>query len=146
MDVLYIGSLVVTVASVTVAIWQTLRSHSVKERFRSLAWHLFSLQSNASGHVQESIKKLTEHHNKENIAIPQEIMYLFGQADGYNQDVSKTLVSVIQYAEPVYNLDTIKKWQELKGLDPKYEPLFRLIINHQPPRLLARIFRPTESG
>lgn len=120
-DALGIVGVVLGIASLIYAYYQTKERRKLEEFVRSQSWYVHSMANNMTGIAQASLRTYKQHHAE---SIANEVLEVMSKTDAFGQDLFKETIRQIQLSEPVFSKETISEWIADGKLDKDHAALF----------------------
>ena len=120
-DILGIIGVLLGIAGLAYAVYQTNEKRKLQEFVRSQSWYVFSKANNVTGIAQAALRTYKQSLSQnQNI----EILELLAKTDAFGQDLFRETIRQIQLNEPLFTRTQIVKWVADGKLDKDHAPLF----------------------
>ena len=120
-DILGIIGVLLGIAGLAYAVYQTNEKRKLQEFVRSQSWYVFSKANNVTGIAQAALRTYKQSLSQnQNI----EILELLAKTDAFGQDLFRETIRQIQLNEPLFTRTQIAKWVADGKLDKDHAPLF----------------------
>lgn len=120
-DILGIIGILLGVAGLVYAFYQTRERQKLEEFVRSQGWYVYSKANNVTGIAQASLRAYKQAHAQ---SLNNEVIELMAKTDAFGQDLFRETIRQIQLSEPVFTKAQVAIWVAEGKLDKDHAPLF----------------------
>lgn len=137
-DILGIIGVLLGIAALAYAVFQTYERRKLQEFVRSQSWYVFSKANNVTGIAQAALRTYKQAHAQtQNV----ELIELLAKTDAFGQDLFRETIRQIQLSEPLFTRTTVASWVAEGKIDKEHAALFeQLCVSSEqtPNQALAR--------
>lgn len=120
-DILGIIGVLLGIAGLVYAMFQTYERRKLQDFVRSQSWYVFSKANNVTGIAQAALRTYKQLHDQ---AQNVELIELLAKTDAFGQDMFKETIRQIQLSEPLFTRATIANWVAEGKIDKDHAHLF----------------------
>ena len=120
-DILGIVGVLLGIAGLGYAVYQTSEKQKLQEFVRSQSWYVYSKANNVTGIAQASLHAYKKTHTQNQ---SMDVIELLAKADAFGQDLFRETIRQIQLSEPVFTKAQIARWVADGKLDRDHAALF----------------------
>lgn len=124
-DYLNIISLIIGIAGLLYAKYQSHERTKLQNAICAQAWSLYSQANNATGNIQLAFQKYKETYLDK---FDSTVLELLSKADAFGQDVFKGTINFIHFSEPKYDASTIHQWVTEGRITDVHKGYFKLLM------------------
>jgi len=120
-DILGIIGVILGIAGLAYAFYQTHERQKLEEFVRSQSWYVYSKANNVTGIAQASLRAYKKTHVQ---CLNTEVIELMAKTDAFGQDLFRETIRQVQLSEPRFTKAQIAVWVAEGKIDKDHAQLF----------------------